>query len=77
MDLGWGTVAQAVITAIATVIIRKNTKTETAKVISGTAAQTTSDCILSKVNAIELDVQILKRAQINALKIDNRGPSKE
>jgi hypothetical protein len=76
----WSAVAQAVIMAICTWFIRwKSTKDKTEtqeKVIQSTASQTTSNEILSRVKALEVDMHLVKQAALKDGGIDHRGPTK-
>ncbi len=78
MDLGWGTVVQAVILAVCTWYVRRGSKADAATVVRGTAAQSTSNEIRdevvklkAQVEELSTDVRLVKRATVG---VDDRGP---
>ena len=77
MDLDWGTAIQALILAACTWYMRRGSKADARKVAQSTASQTTSDEILARVVALEVDVSLVKRATLKETGIDNRGPARK
>lgn len=74
MDLGWGTVVQAVILAFCTWYMRRGQKADSQAVIRSTAAQSTSNDILARVTRIETDLELVKKATVA---VDDRGPARQ
>jgi hypothetical protein len=73
-DIGWAAALQAVIIAISTWYVRRGAKQDAGWVARSTAAQSTSNEILERVKAVELDLALVKRATLKDSSIDDRGP---
>ncbi len=78
MDLGWNSVLQAVILAACTWYIRNGNKHDSETVVRQTAAQSTSNEILERTKALEVEMAVVKRALAKEIKesIDHRGPAR-
>lgn len=81
MDLGWAAVLQALTIAVSTWYVRKGSREDAAKVVHGTAAQSTSNeirdevvALKSQVAELKTDMQLVKRATV---KIDDRSPARQ
>ena len=58
MDIGWGTALQAVIITLCTWYMRQGSKRDSELTIRSTAAQSTSNEILDRVKALELELKL-------------------
>lgn len=76
MELGWAAAIQAVVIAISTVIIRAGSRKDAATVSRSTAAQSTSNDILARVQAIETDLALVKMATLKDTEVDHRAPTR-
>jgi hypothetical protein len=74
MDLGWGTVIQAVILCVCTWYMRSGAAKDRDQVVRSTAAQSTSNDILTRVTRIETDLELVKKATVA---VDDRGPARQ
>lgn len=75
MDLGWNTAIQAVIIAGCTWYMRRGSRRDSDQVVMRTAAQSTSNDILDRVKAVELDLALVKQATVKETQaLDHRGP---
>ena len=71
----WETV-YTVLTALGLWYIRRGAKSDRSVVIQSTAAQSTSNEILEKINRLESDVGLLKKVALADKPIDHRAPGK-
>ncbi len=74
MDFGWSAVLQAVILTFCTWYLRRGSRADVEVVTRRVARQSTSTDILTRVQAIEADLALVKAAALRDTSIDHRGP---
>lgn len=78
MDVTWLEIIKLAVFGLLTWWIRHGSKadvkTEANRVITSTAAQSTSNEILERLAAVETDLALIKKATVKCVTIDDRAP---
>ncbi len=74
MPFDWSSVLQAVILTFCTWYLRQGSRADAETAKRGVARQATVSDILTRVQAIEVDLALVKQAALKETTIDHRAP---